>query len=326
MTTATTAQARPALPASRGELIDLLTAGDRPNIPPGLAIDLHAKLTGGLDSVFTTSQPPRRRLYAGTHQLAQVAECEGRAVAELTDPFRWDLATVRHGLAVEAIRTWVGHRRATPPATAAAHALDWAAAGGSNHTLADLNRGVFLSQLDPHTRSGLIAALAGALARYDHLVHPSLDTQDIRFTQRVGLVTAHVVLRASIDLVCGRSRPGDTCARKVLVSLTTGPVQPAHLLALERAALYETVNSGSPPRRCAVASLDPTTEHPIEVIDITPDSLHTIAQATIDTVSRYAWLTHHRSQAVLRPGSHCGRCPAHAACAPERFANTDPTP
>jgi hypothetical protein len=298
----------------------LLTTGERPGFDPDLPGALDTAFRAAVTDIFPDHRPGTDRLFAGTHQLDCVAQCEGRAVAEMTNTFTWTLATVRRGLTIEAIRTWVAHRRATTTTVAATRALAWATAGGNQQTMGDLNRGVFLENLDPHTRSGLVADIAGALAAYDTLVDRDVDHYEIRFSQHTGIRTPQVVLRAPVDLICGRANnPGDPYARKLLVNFTLRDTNPAQLTNLARAALYDTIATGSPPRRCATVSLDPGGELPVAVLDVTPEQLWDTAHQTIDLIARLAWLDRHRGAPVLRPGEGCEHCPLAVTC-PARMA------
>jgi PD-(D/E)XK nuclease superfamily protein len=286
---------------------DLISGGDVPLLPDGLAVELRDDLDRRLAEALSSREDggnegsERPRMWIGKRRLDERDRCEGLFLADLVGecpPFRHTATTASGSLYHKAIEVDLATERRFDPRSVCDHAV---------HRLVDgePSFGAYWRSIDPLARSDVLAEAGRRLALFRDTFppFPRRWAAQPELRMRAELAGGRVVLSGTPDLVLGRRR-------RLLLDLKSGRARPGHPEELRFYALLALLRTGVAPYRIATVFLDSGTW---QAEDVTPEVLHHAADRAAETVARGVALRRGASPR-LSPGPQCARCPRREGC------------
>jgi hypothetical protein len=284
-------------------VIDLLGrhADDIPDLGDEVAVALRAELEERL-APAASSIPEGEVLWVGKTPLATFDACPGSWRANLDSPFSWSVAAVRGTVSHRAIELALNWRGEVEPGRAVDAAIERMIedTGSAGRFLRSLST-VELAELRGECVD-LVTAFEECFPPLRPRWRPVIDGRS-----RAELCGGRIVLVGRPDLTLGQALR----AGKAIIDLKTGNRRHHHVDDLRFYALVDTLRVGLPPRRLATVYLDagqPVAETvTAAVLGAATERVVRTAEAMVET--RWGTLP-----TRLRPGRHCGWCPARDRC------------
>jgi hypothetical protein len=288
---------------------DLLAAlGARPDERPAFDPRIGPELRSGLEERLAphlAALPEGEVLFISKHSIGSVLGCEGKYVAEATQPFEWTVPTATGTVAHKAIELSVHWRGDPVPGLLVDEALAALIDG-------ERNLAPFLGQLGEAERAELRSRATERVTMFAECF-PPLESRWRPVTEarlRADLCGDRVALTGKVDLTVGRA--DGVRAGKVLLDLKTGRLMPSHQDDLRFYALLETLRIGTPPRALASYYLDAGR---LQVELVNERLLVTAAERVVGAAAAMLDLRVNGRVPELKAGPPCNWCPALDGCA-----------
>lgn len=289
------------LTPAQQEVLDVLRAGDRPEVDASLRTDLRRRLEEPLAERAASLSKP---LFASKHAISRVLACEAHELAERGE-FAWNLASARGTVAHKAIQITVGRADRPPPLQVVDDAIERLAAD-PNENIAD-----FLLGLTDAERAELRSDVNNVVAAFVELwppLQPSWRPQT-EARCRAELCGGKIVLSGRVDLSLGAAT--GLQAGRVVVDLKTGGRHGAHVDDLRFYALLDTLRCGVPPFRLVSYYLESGMPAPE---DVTEHVLEAAVRRTVAAVTKLAELELGLRSPSRTPNPACGWCSLRDEC------------
>lgn len=290
-----------------------------PETDPEIAVLLESRLRDGLvDVVESGVRLQVSPLQVRKTHITSVLKCQGLYLAQLDEPFTWDVARARGTIAHKAIELTLVRVDGTP--------LDLVESALRHLERNESTLGDFLREMHTDERHQLVLLATDLVTKFVE-DWPALQRgwrPRVESSARLPLFGGLIELVGRVDLALGfpiDGRPGS-----LLIDFKAGSQRPIeHMVEMRYYALLETLRTKVPPYRVATYYLDGGN---FLVEDVTRESLEAVAEQTIEAVKRMMpmWLREHPP--ALTPGLHCKYCPARDWCQPgtdwmKQLANHD---